>query len=317
LSTVWTVGLEAAVAAPLARDEQRLFVATTDGQLTALRLSDGGQAFRVRAPGLVAAAPGLLIVRAPEGKVTSLQPRAGGERWSVESGIPGTLPAVVDRDLVFVAGQGLAALDANTGRVAWTAADGAVATSLPVASATRLFVGEADGTLRARDRVTGRTLWTLKTGRELRAPAFVDERGDVYLGTTDRRLLRLGSDKGSPKWRWKTGADVTSPAAVSGSLALFTSFDATLYAVQRGSGKLAFRAGLPSRPISGPLVVGETVLVVCHETEVVGISLADGKPVGNLRVGAEIRTPPVFHEGRIYLGLRDRSVVALQVAGRE
>jgi outer membrane protein assembly factor BamB len=231
--------------------------------------------------------------------------------------VPGALPAVLDRDLIFVAGQGFAALEAGSGRVAWRAEDQAVATTLPVAAGPRVYVGEADGTLRARDRVTGRTVWTFKTGRELRAPVFVDERGDLYLGTTDRRLLRLRADRGSRHWRWKTGADVTSPAAVAGSLALFTSFDATLYAIQRGSGKLAWRAGLPSRPISGPVVVAGTALVACHETEIVGLSLADGKPVGNLKVAAEIRTPPLVHEGRIILGLRDRSVVALQVAGRE
>ena len=112
------------------------------------------------------------------------------------------------------------------------------------------------------------------------------------------------------------GADVTSPPALAGDLVLFTSFDATLYAIHRGSGKLAWRSGLPSRPLSGPQVVGETVLVVCHESEIVGFSLAAGVAVGTLKLTAEIRTPPLESAGRIFVGLRDLRVVALQVAGQ-
>lgn len=314
LGTAWTVRLDAAIEPPLAMDEQRLYVTTRDGTLVALRLEDGVEAWRRAAPGTVAAAPGAVVLREPSGRITSLQPRAGGTRWAADSGVPGSLPAVIDRELVFVAGQGLAALDAESGRVVWSTTDGAVATTPPVPAGSRLLVGEADGTLRARDRTTGASLWTFETTGALRAPAFVDAQGDVFLGTTDRRLLRLRPDKGRPHWRWKTGADVTSAATVAGSRALFTSFDATLYALDRGSGKLAFRAGLPSRPLSGPLVVGSTVLVACHENEIVGLSLADGQAVGTLKVAAEIRTPPLLWKGRLYLGLRDRSVVALQTA---
>jgi outer membrane protein assembly factor BamB len=290
-------------------------VATRDGRIRALDRSSGSEGWRVSTPGLVSAAPGSLIVRSADGKVASLQPRSGGLRWSADSGVPGAMPALIDRDLVFVAGQGLAALDLASGRVVWSAPEGAIATTLPVASGTGVVVGEADGTVRFRRRSSGATVWTFKTERALLAPPIVDEKGEVYLGTTDRRLLRLSADKGRPRWRWKVGADVTSPAGLFGSLVLFTSFDATLYALQRGSGKLAWRAGLPSRPLSGPLLAGESVLVACHENEIVGVSLANGRPMGNLKLTAEIRATPLLAEGRLFVGLRDRTVVALQLAG--
>jgi outer membrane protein assembly factor BamB len=237
-------------------------------------------------------------------------------RWSTETGVAGSLPALIDGGLVFVAGQGLAALDASSGRIAWVAEEPSVVTSLPVSAASRVIVGEADGTLRARDRARGTSQWTFKTASALKAPAFVDEKGDVFLGTTDRRLLRLRGDKGRPAWRWKVGADVTSAASVSGRLALFTAFDATLYALERGSGKLAWRSGLPSRPLSGPLLAGETVLVACHENEIVGFSRAGGKAVGSLKLKAEIRAGPLLDRGQLFLGLRDRSVLAMALASQ-
>ncbi len=317
LGTVWTASLDAAIEPPLALDERRVYVATRDGDVRALSRQDGGEAWRAKGlHGLVSAAPGSVIVRSPAGRVSSLQPRTGGVRWTAESSVAGAIPAVIDRDLVFVAGAGLAALDAASGRVVWSAPPGPIVTSLPVSAGTRVIVGEADGTLRCRDRVTGASLWTFRTGEALLAPAFIDEGGEVFLGTSDRQLLRL-SPKGHRRWRWKVGADVTSPAAVTGSLALFTSFDTTLYAIHRGSGKLSWRAGLPSRPLSGPFVVGHTVLVACHENEIVGFSLEAGKVVGTLKLPAEIRTPPLEGAGRIFIGLRDLRVVALQIAGPE
>jgi outer membrane protein assembly factor BamB len=292
-------------------------VALRNDRLLALDRRDGSEAWKAEVPGRVSAAPGVLVVRDPEGRIQSLQPRTGGARWTTESGVRGDLPAVIDRDVVFVAGQGLAALDAPSGRLLWSVQDGTVAASLPVSAGARLFVGEADGTLRCRDRATGVSLWTFKTASALVAPVRVDEKGDVYVGTTDRRLHRLSGRKGRPEWTWKTGADVTTPAALMGPLALFTSFDATLYAIQRGSGKQAFRAGLPSRPLSGALLAGSTALVACHENEIAGYATGDGRSLGSLKLPAEMWGAPVLAGGRLYVGLRDRSVMALQLAGLE
>ena len=316
LATVWTAVLDAAIEPPLALDERKVYAATRDGSVQAFSRQDGGVAWRVKGmKGLVSAAPGLVVVRTPEGRILSLQPRSGEVRWTAESSVSGAIPAVLDRDLILVAGAGLAALDAATGRVVWSAPPGPIVTSLPVGAGAQVIVGEADGTLRGRDRATGASLWTFRTAEALLAPALVDERGEVFVGTSDRRLLRLGP-KGQKRWQWKTGADVTSPPTLSGDLALFTSFDATLYAIHRGSGKLAWRSGLPSRPLSGAMVVGRTALVVCHESEIVGFSLESGKSVGTLKLPAEIRTPPLESGGRIFVGLRDLRVVALQVAGQ-
>jgi hypothetical protein len=60
-------------------------------------------------------------------------------------------------------------------------------------------------------------------------------------------------------------------------------------------------------------VVGDAVLVACHENEVVGIDGRTGARLGALRAPAEIATPPVVVDGVMFLGLRDRSVVGLRL----
>ena len=316
VTTLWRAGLDAAIDPPLGLDEHRVFISTQDGSLRALSRHDGAEVWNAKGVGgALAAGPGTLIVRRPDGRVLSLQPRTGAVRWSAATGVRGSLPPVLDRDVVLVAGTGLAALDTASGRVLWSLPDAPPATSLPVPSGARFVVGEAGGALRCRDRATGAPLWSFATKGDLLAPALVDEQRRVYLGTTDRRLLRIGLDNGRQRWRWKVGADVTAPAATAKDLALFAAYDAVLYAVRRGSGKLAWRAGLPSRPLSGPLLAGNTVLVACQESDLVGFNLKDGRASGSFRLPAEIRTPPQQDGGRLYVGLRDRSVVALALAG--
>jgi outer membrane protein assembly factor BamB len=111
------------------------------------------------------------------------------------------------------------------------------------------------------------------------------------------------------------GADVQGPAAILDDKVLVVSHDNVLYALKRGSGKMVWRAGLPSRPLGGPQLMGTAVLVACFENEVVGFDGRTGRKLGSLRTSAEIRTPPLLVGRRLYIGLRDRSVVALQLAG--
>ena len=95
---------------------------------------------------------------------------------------------------------------------------------------------------------------------------------------------------------------------------LFATHENVLYALKRGSGKMVWRAGLPSRPLGGPVLMGTAVLVACFENDVVGFDGRTGRRLGALRTTAEIRTPPLLVSGRLYIGLRDRTVVALQLA---
>ena len=58
------------------------------------------------------------------------------------------------------------------------------------------------------------------------------------------------------------------------------------------------------------------MLVACHENDARrASSVKTGKPVGSLRTAARIGTPPLLLGGRLFLGLRDRTVVAFELAG--
>ena len=296
---------------PLAADSRRLFVASRDGVVRALELSTGRVLWKAEGvPGRLTAADGTVLVRGEDGTVWSLQPRSGTVRWKTETGVPGTLAVVLDRDRALVAGRGLAALDLASGHTLWSDPGGEETTAPPVVAGPRLLAGEKDGTLRCRDRATGVALWTLRTEGPLIAPPLVDiPRRRIYLGTTDKRILEVSLDKGRPGWRWTVGADVASQGLLLPRHVLFASHDAVLWSLGRG-GSLAWRGALPSRPLSGPLMVQGHVLVACLENEIVAFAPDTGTSTGTLRTSAEIRTPPLVAGSLVVVGLRDRSVVA-------
>jgi outer membrane protein assembly factor BamB len=311
MQSAWRTLLPDQVVPPLAADSGRVFVSTRDGSITALAPGDGTVAWRVAGPGgPVTASNGSVVVRSETGAVWSLGPRDGALRWKAETGVAGTLPAVLDGDHVYVAGRGLVALDAESGRTLWTDPHGAEITSPPVPTVSRLVVGDADGVLRSLDRASGVTRWSRLTGKAVLAPPLVDEgKGRIYVGTTDRSILEVGLEKGEPGWRWKVGADIQSGGLLLPDRVVFAAFDAVLWALGRG-GSLAWRAPLPSRPLGAPLLVRDSILLVCRERDLLGFSSASGLRTGGLRTTAEIRTPPLVVGSLVVLGLRDRSVEA-------
>jgi outer membrane protein assembly factor BamB len=317
LTPAWKTLLPDFVVPPLAADGRRVYLATRDGVVHALDPATGAVTWKVEGhPGRLSAAEGVVLVRGEGGSLTSLHPRTGAVRWTAETGVAGTMPAVIDGDRAHVAGRGLAAVELATGRPLWADLTGAPTTAPPVSAGSRLLAGEGDGTLRCRGRETGLSLWVARTGRALLAPPLVDEaRRRLYLGTTDKRILELSLDGGERGWAWRVGADIAQPGLLLPDQVLFASYDAVLYSLRRG-GNLNWRGALPSRPLSPPLVVGGHVLLACLEDELVAFAPETGAPAGSLRTAAEIRTPPILAPGGlVVVGLRDRAVVAYALPG--
>lgn len=319
LPPAWKTLLGDFVASPLAYDGRRIFVATRTGTVRALQPDSGQVLWTVEGrPGRLSAASGALLVRESDGMLSSLHPRTGAVRWQSATGIAGDLPALLDGERVFVAGDGVAAVDLTSGRLLWTQrSSGAATTAPPVVLSEHLLVGQSDGALRCLDARTGAVRWTLPTRGALLAPPLLDpSRGRGYLGTTDGRVLAFSLRDGHAGWRWKVGADVAHPGLLRESRVLFASHDAVLSSLHAG-GNLAWRAGLPSRPLSGPIEAAGGLWVACLEKDLVIFDPVTGTRLGSFATPSEIRTPPLAAATVLVLGLRDRSVVAYALPGYE
>jgi outer membrane protein assembly factor BamB len=309
---IWRVAVAPGLDAPPVTDGTRVFVVARDGVVRALDPETGSVLWTAeRQPGVLAADAGIVVLRQPDGGVFGLNPRNGNPRWKTESRIEGALEPAIDADAIVVAGKGIAALSREDGHVLWSEASPA-ASAAPATHGPTVVVGETSGTVRARDRATGRTLWTYLTRGPILAPALLDDR-HALVGTTDGRFLALRLDRGKVAWRWRLGADVRSRGALLGDLVLVTSNEAVLYALRRGNGNMVWRAPLPSRPLSGPLLRGSAVLVACYDDEIVGVDGRTGTKLGSFTTPAEIQAVPLVFGDRLYVPLKDGTLLALRL----
>jgi outer membrane protein assembly factor BamB len=315
LENTWKVPVPGGVDHGPVTDGTRVFY-VSGGAVHAIAAHDGSPLWTTAGrAGTLAAGPSLLALREPDGTVWGIEPASGSARWKVESNIAGPLPPVVDGDRVLVAGEGIAVLEAASGRALWAAPGAPKVTAPPVVAGPLVIVGEEDGTLRARDGVTGSPRWTYATGSEVRAPAVPDGEGRLILGTTARGIVALDARDGKRRWRWKVGADVTTGGVVIERNAIVATQEAVLWGLRRDGGNMAWRAALPSRSLGGPMRFGTAVLIACHglrpsESLLVGFDGLTGRRLGDLKTPAELKWPPAAGASAVFAALRDDSLAA-------
>jgi outer membrane protein assembly factor BamB len=140
------------------------------------------------------------------------------------------------------------AVDARTGRLAWSFATGdKVKAGLALAGDT-IFAASYDGRLYALDARSGRLRWSAGAGElgGLYATPSVAH-GRVFVGSTNGRVYAFAARTGTPLWSTATGSFVYSPAALSGGTAYVGSYDHRLYALSQATGAVrwTFAAGAP------------------------------------------------------------------------
>jgi outer membrane protein assembly factor BamB len=184
------------------------------------------------------------------------------------------------------------ALGANL-RQAWSASYG-TGTSFrrrvvggPVASADRVFMGDADGFVSAFDIGNGARRWRVETRPE-------NERGDgggagvivegdtVFVATGLSEVLALSAADGSVNWRVRLQAPMRGAPSFANGRIFVTTLDSSLVALSAEDGKVLWRyraqailtvpLGLPP-----PAILGETVVAGFPSGEILAFRANDGR----------------------------------------
>ena len=184
------------------------------------------------------------------------------------------------------------ALGANL-RQAWSASYG-TGTSFrrrvvggPVASADRVFMGDADGFVSAFEISNGARRWRVDTRPE-------NERGDgggagvivegdtVFVATGLSEVLALSAADGSVKWRVRLQAPMRGAPSFANGRIFVTTLDSSLVALSAEDGKVLWRyraqailtvpLGLPP-----PAILGETVVAGFPSGEILAFRANDGR----------------------------------------
>lgn len=159
----------------------------------------------------------------------------------------------------------------------------------PVASADRVFIGDAEGYVSAFDIASGARRWRFDTRPENErgegggAGVIVD--GDTVFVTTGlSEMLALSAADGSVKWRERLSAPMRGAASFANGRLFVTTLDSQLLALSAEDGKVLWRyraqaiqtvpLGLPP-----PAISGETVVAGFPSGEILAFRANDGRVI--------------------------------------
>ncbi|MGH9785468.1 MAG: PQQ-binding-like beta-propeller repeat protein, partial [Terriglobia bacterium] len=196
----WKVQTEGPVHATPAVRDGLAFIAGCDEMFRAIRIADGKQAFEIRAGAYTGASPALDGNRAYFGtfsfEVLALDLKERKIVWrhsDSERQFPFYSSAALSNGLVIVGGRDklVHAMDAATGKTAWTFATRARVDSSPAVAGGRVYVGSSDGRLYVLDLATGQKRWEFDAGSGLTASPAIAA-GRVVIGSQDGVLYCFG-----------------------------------------------------------------------------------------------------------------------------
>jgi outer membrane protein assembly factor BamB len=277
----WSVTLAAPPSFPAAYDDTRAFIALRTGQLTAVSLETGKAEWSVDCPTLVAPAAGdQSVFIGGDRYVEARAQRDGATRWRAE--LDGKVTALYWNTgwlLAMTDKNALIALRGTDGTVMWRRELTSAPESLPAPDGDRLYLSLKNGAVVALAMQTGEPAWTIQLPQPGDGILAVGDR--LYVGSQDNRFYCLSSKDGKVLWSWRTGSDVIGTPVVDSRRVYFVSLDNVLRALDRKSGSLQWSQSLPTRPVTGPLLTGWTVLVAGQSAELNAFSTqASGPTLG-------------------------------------
>jgi outer membrane protein assembly factor BamB len=279
------------------------------------------------------------------GRLTAHRISDGEVMWTRE--LTATKPLASDDRHVYVpSGDGLQALDANTGEVAWQLTPGGKLTAPPLAHAGWVLAAAAgeliavrasdgsvvwrkplgaiefkpglDGDLLVVPLIEGRVVaLDVRNGTERWSRQLFSSPGEplaiggrVYVGTQNKRFYSLYANSGRVEFPKLVGAIPAGRAAVDERHIYFTALDNMIYALSRRTGTVLWRKGLPYRPTAGPVLIGTAVLVPGYvDIPLKAFDATTGSEVGVVAFAATLNALPLFTQ------LPDGTAVVIGVTG--
>jgi outer membrane protein assembly factor BamB len=188
---------------------------------------------------------GVVYVGSVDGNLYALRASDGTELWkfSPAGSEVETSPAVANGVVYVAADNGnIYALNATTGTQLWSFTTGSNVFSSPAVANGVVYVGSNDGNVYALNAATGTQVWSFTTGGTVgSSPAVAN--GVVYVGSSDGNLYALNAATGTRLWSFATGGGVGSSPAVANGVVYVGSNDGNLYAFDLSGGQAA-----PARP---------------------------------------------------------------------
>jgi outer membrane protein assembly factor BamB len=185
----------------------------------------------------------------------------------------------------------LLAFRLDDGTLVWRQALGASLHASVAIDGDHVYAPLSDGSIAALDITNGKTIWHKKTPAAAGAITVAGDR--LYFGSDDKFFYSLDAKDGDRNWRWRAAAALVAPVAVDEERVYYTALDNVVRAVDAGSGVQKWRYPMETRPIAGP-ILDDQLVIVATARDLLAIRVADGTLAGKVGVPSELASVPVL-----------------------
>ena len=181
-----------------------------------------------------------------------------------------------------------------------------------------VYVPCLSGQLFCLERATGNTVWTYKSVEVVPANSFAPgfkssptvTEDSIYLGDEDGIFHAIDRTTGKRRWKFTTGGEIYSSAAVTDGRIVFGSYDNNLYCLDL-EGKQVWKFATQGYVHCAPAVVeGVTFIAGCDE-HLRTIDIKTGEQRGELLLESPLIASPAVIGNTLYVGTYKSEVVAV------
>jgi outer membrane protein assembly factor BamB len=286
--------------------------------------------------GGLAYANGRLFATLSSGDVVGLDAAKGAEVWRQSLGLPLRAPPTVAEDhvLVLTADNQLYALDSASGRPLWRHAGffegaGLLGGPSPAVDRGLVVVPYSSAEVYAIRLDNGRPLWSDTVERPRRTQALdqitdieampVIDGEDVYVAGYGGQMAAIDARRGVR--RWDVDIASTETPWVAGDFIYLLTTRGEVVCLVRANGGIRWVSPLPrlvnpddpgSTPIvwSGPILVGDRLLVAGSHGEAITLSPYTGEILGRQELPGPVVVPPVAADGTVYIVTENAQLLA-------
>lgn len=166
------------------------------------------------------------------------------------------------------------------------------------------YLPDLDGVLHAIQLSDGKAKWTKKTGAFSIAASAAYRDGKLYVGDIDG-VFRCFDLAGNEIWKFEPaegGIEISSSATFYDDNVLYGSQDATLYCLDRISGKLIWKLEVQDQIRCSPTVVNDRCFVAGCDGNLHVVDLKLGKEVAVVPIDAPTGGTPAILGEHVYVG---------------
>lgn len=296
----WDLKLNSPLAAPPALVGRRGYFPLEGGRLAAYNIEHGVLLWLVSARAVAAPAvgDGLVFIVEPD-TLTAVHEDTGSTAWRAPSSEPLSGPLVWNNGwLVATTVEGtILTFRAKDGALLWQRRLEARTQGAVALAADRVYVPLADGRIVALRVTTGEPMWERRLGGAPSEILVADDQ--VFVGSKDNHLYNIRARDGAVTWRFETGADVVGLPVIDDRSVFFVSLDNLLRGLDRRTGGQRWKRALPLRPVRGPVIAADT-LVVSGVSPTAQLYLMTGlTPAGEIDAGGEVAAAPHVVTGAV------------------